>query len=168
MRQRGMVLATGLFLVVLLTVFLTGVGRQAAASLVLADLARDHDRTFQLAEDALADARRAPVFRRETSSRVTHPLPGAQVTTTIEYLGHTRTIPHPAWLPERDARLVAHHFRLRASAGRRGVHHTLERDVAVIAPDDIADTAALTTANTPDTAPFGGAVVPGPWRVIPP
>lgn len=167
MRQRGMVLATGLFLVVLLTVFLTSIGRQATSALILADLTRDHDRTFQLAEDALAFAQQASVFRRETSAQVTHPFPGAEVTTTVEYLGETALIPHPAWLPVRDTRLVAHHFRLRASAARRGVHHTLERDVAVIARRDLAATAALTTAATADTAPFGGAVIPGPWRANP-
>ena len=162
-----MVLATGLFLVVLLSVFLTGLGRQATSALVLADLARDHDRTFQLAEDALAHALEAPVVRRETSTQITHPMPGAEVTITVEYLGETVAIPHPAWLPARDAGLVAHHFRVRASAMRRGVHHTLERDVAVIAPRDIATTAALTTAATADTVPFGGAIVRGPWRVLP-
>lgn len=166
MRQQGMVLATGLFLVVLLTVFLTGIGRQATSALILANLTRDHDRTFQLAEDALANALRAPVFRRDTRTRVTHPLPGTEITTTVEYLGETTAIPHPAWLPARDARLVAHHFRLRTRATRRGVHHTLERDVAVIARHDIATTAALITTATADTAPFGGAVVPGPWRRV--
>lgn len=168
MRQRGMVLATGLFLVVLLTVFLTGIGRQATSALILADLARDHDRTFQLAEDALANAQQASVFRRETNAQVTRPIPGAEVTTTVAYLGQTAAIPHPAWLPTRDARLVAHHFRLRASATRRGVQHKIERDVAVIAPHDIAATAALTTAATADTAPFGGAVIVGSWRALPP
>ncbi len=163
-----MVLATGMFLVVLLSVFLTGLGRQANSALILADLARDHDRTFQLAEDALAHAFRAPVFRRESSTEVTHPMPGAEVTITVEYLGETAAIPHPAWLPVRDARLVAHHFRLRANANRRGVQHTLERDVAVLARHDLATTAALTTAVTADTVPFGGAVIPGPWRALPP
>ena len=163
-----MVLATGLFLLVLLTVFLTGIGRQASSALILANLARDHDRTFQLAEDALSSALKAPVFRRETRTEVTQPIPGAEVTTTLEYLGETEAIPHPAWLPARDARLVAHHFRLNASASRRGVHQTLERDVAVIAFRDIPATAALTRAATADTAPFGGAVLPGPWRVVPP
>ncbi|MEO0352290.1 MAG: hypothetical protein AAF282_19800, partial [Cyanobacteria bacterium P01_A01_bin.15] len=35
---------------------------------------------------ALAFAQQASVFRRETSAQVTHPFPGAEVTTTVEYL----------------------------------------------------------------------------------
>ena len=163
-----MVLATGLFLIVMLSVFLAGLGRQATVSLALANGARDHDRAFQAAEDALSQASAAVQFRRQPAGpSITRPAPATEVHTALDYLGETDAIPHPAWQPTRDAALVAHHFRLRVAATRRAAHVALERDFAVVAPRGIPGNAALLADPTPANAPFGGAVIIGPWRILP-
>lgn len=168
-RESGTVLMSGLFLLTLLGVFLLGLGRGAAVSLAHAGGIRADDRALQAAEDALAAAIRASTFARRTAPpAVRTPAPGVVLTTSLEYLGETATVPHPAWDAARDARLRAHHFRVTAEADIGPALQTLQRDFAVVAPADIAASVTLSAAQTPANAPFGGAVIRGPWRALAP
>ena len=167
--QRGTVLMSGLFLLTLLSVFLLGFGRAASVSLAHANGVRADDRAFQAAEDALAAAMNASGFTRTAAApRVARPAPGIVVTTSLAYLGETVRVPHPAWDALRDAGLRAHHFRITAEATSGPAVQTLQRDFAVVAAAGIAGSVALSAAPTPANAPFGGAVIAGPWRALEP
>lgn len=169
LRESGTVLMSGLFLVTLLSVFLLGIGRAASVSLALANGLRADDRALQAAEDALAAALRASGFeRRPAAPVVTRPAPGIVVTTSLEYLGETVAVPHRAWDPQRDAGLRAHHFRITAEAQSAPALQRLQRDLAVVAPANVGASVTLSAAPAPANAPFGGAVIPGPWRAVPP
>jgi hypothetical protein len=166
-RESGTVLMSGLFLLTLLSLFLLGFGRAAAVSLAHAGGVRADDRAFQAAEDALAAAIAAGAFARQAiAPTVTNPGPGIVVTTSLEYVGETVAVPHPAWDAARDAGLRAHHFRVTAEAASGPAVRALQRDFAVVAPAGIAASVKLSAAPTPANAPFGGAVIAGPWRAL--
>ncbi len=167
-RDSGTVLMSGLFLLTLLSVFLLGFGRAASVSLAHANGVRADDRAFQAAEDALAAALHATGFLRQPAAPViTQPAPGVVVTTSLEYLGETVALPHPAWDAGRDGALRAHHFRITAEAASGPALQRLQRDLAVVAPANIGASVTLSAAPAPANAPFGGAVIAGPWRAQP-
>lgn len=168
-RQRGVVLVTGLIMLAMLIILLTSLFRTSALSIAHAASVRSADRAFQGAEDALHDALAAVAFVRAQPTELTTTMAhDVAVTTRIEYLGETRSIPHPNYQPALHSQLRAHFFVATAEAhGRRSATRRHQRVFYVIADAATPTRVALPRPGPLITAAFGAGVVTVSWRGTP-